>query len=295
MNEEDLISETETEDKIKDDIKQKEKICRKCLIKKNINNFTRDRGKYDGYSTQCRECIQNKQKETKEETLVQFDIVDLYKDTEYDQDKNKTTHYSSVFIGSSKSGKSTMLKHVVNRISYKYDLICVFSNSLSDPMYNFIEYDDESKYIAFDEYKADVIRDLFTLQKETDNKMSILLLFDDCISTSSKDSNMLLQTFVRGRNSGMSIIFSSQSPTMINKTARANANYVYILKNNSPLMLETIIENFCEGYIKYPEHIKNKSRRMEFYKKYLIDKTKDYHAILIDMLNCEVYRYKVFL
>lgn len=273
------------------------KICKKCGQPKPKSEFYKDSRELDKLMTRCKDCF-HKRTEQKDiiNTLNEYaNIKEMFKDNDYDIDKNKTTHYSALWIGSSKSGKSTQIKHVLNTIDNKYDLIVVFSNSLSDPMYSFIDYSDNSKYIAFEEFDAKVIGDLFSLNKAIGNALSILLLFDDCISHSSKDAHYLTQCFTRGRNSGISIIFSTQSPVMIGRVARSNANYIFICKNNSPLINETISDNFIDGVIPVPNYANTSSKRKEYYKQFLMEKTKDYHSIVVDLLNCSWKPYKVNL
>lgn len=289
---------SEIKEEINEIIKKK---CNKCKIIKDLNDFYNDRRNYKDKKTSiCKQCfylkkdiklkmIENKKKENMS-FAQEANIKKMYEDSEYDKTKNKTSHYSMIILGSSRSGKTTKIKKIIEEIEHKYDLIFVFSNSLNDPIYNFIDYSEKSKYISLFDYDAEIIKDIFNLQRAVKNIYNILVLFDDCVSNSSKQSDALMNIFIRGRNSGISIIFSSQSPVLIGKIGRTNSNYVVICKNNSPLIIETIIENFISHQIKIDENI-SKRNRDTFYKDYISENTQNYKAIVLDMLNNNVYTY----
>jgi hypothetical protein len=59
--------------------------------------------------------------------------------------------------------------------------------------------------------------------------LDILIIFDDCVSVKQKYQDEILQVFTRERNVGISIMFVSQSPALMNKVWRDNSDYVMLL------------------------------------------------------------------
>lgn len=273
--------------------------CKACNESKPIGQFYRDKYKYNGLKYEyCKTCAKQF-KQTKHAQLgdrIDKDkLMTLYADTPHDISIGKTTCHSSLFIGSSKSGKSTLIKDMILTLKHKYDLIIVFSESLHDGIYSYIDYGDKSNFICFDSFDESIIEDLFTLNKQTNNTFNFLVLFDDMTGLKTRDSNAITQLFIRGRNSGISIFFSTQHYALINKAVRTNCNYVYLLRTNSPSVRSTLAEQFLYNVLKTPPSLTSKTKKLDWYNNYLVDNTSNYGIIIINNLSDppEVYKYMV--
>lgn len=271
--------------------------CKECNQDLPLSSFYKDKYKYNGLKQEkCKDCIKKLKtnKISSDNNISTEQLLNKFQDTEYDKTKCKTTCYSSIFIGSSKSGKSTLIKHLLKLLEPRFDLIVIFSESLHDSMYDFINYDEKSKYIAFDIFQPQIIRDLFEINKQTKNSLNILVLFDDLTNISNRDNNEILQMFIRGRNSGINIWYSTQHYSLIGKAMRANANYIFLLRTNISVK-QSLIEQFLYGIVKVPDSITSRTRKIDYLVDYLTSKTLDYGILIIDNLADPptVYHYKV--
>lgn len=279
-------------------------VCKKCGIEKHRSEYYKDKHRASGlkHDNICKKCIldykNNKvvKQNNEQGNISKEDLLKLYDDTEYDKGIAKKTHFSSLFIGSSKSGKSTLIKHMIKELEERYDLIIIFSQSLHDPMYDFINYGEKSKYIAFDDFNKSIINDIFKLNKLTKNALNVLVLFDDLVNLSTRDNNEITQMFIRGRNSGISILYSTQHYSLMNKAVRANANYIFLLRTNSPSVRISLAEHFLYNILPVPiSNQSSKTRKLEYYNNYIMDKTQNYGIIIVDNLSDppKILNYKV--
>lgn len=145
-------------------------------------------------------------------------------------------HFAMTIIAPRRTGKSYFIRHIFNEQDFnrKFDLHVVFSQSLS----NQISVDFYADFVPgsymFDDATVipEVMKRLFDLQKETMRKtgkyLSILIIFDDMLSVKQKYSDEILQVYIRGRNIGMSIIMTSQTPALLSKDWRTNSDYVVL-------------------------------------------------------------------
>lgn len=277
--------------------------CKGCGIDKTIKNYYLDKYKPDGLrkGQYCKQCVKEYMAKKPLEKLNKTEINDeelkkMFSNTEYDNQKGKTTCHSAVFIGASKSGKSTLIKHLVKILEDRYDLIIIFSESLHDPMYDFINYGEKSKYLAFGAFNSNIILDIFEVNKCTKNALNILVLFDDLTNLKTRDNNEILQMFIRGRNSGISIFYSTQHYTLINKAMRSNANYIFLLRTNSSVKA-SLAEQFLVGVVKPPETIQGKQKRIDWLVDYITNGTMNYSSLIVDNLADppRVIKYKPIL
>lgn len=273
--------------------------CKLCNKNKPIEEFYKDKYKASGVKNErCKECI--KKIELGEEIvpgqqitkkLPFANVVDMFKNNAYDDRINKVTHYSMYIVAQSKSGKTTFLLHLLDKIEYKYDFIIFLSYNLHDPIYSSIL--QNPKYLCFDNYTDDLLHDLFILNKETKNKLSFCIVLDDCLGSHTKHGDMLFQLFTRGRNNGMTIIVSSQVAKGLNSDSRSNINYGVFMKLNNPQMIENMVESFIYGLIETPPFLKSKGKKVEYLINYYRNHTNNYNMMIVDFLNNEVFTYKV--
>lgn len=162
----------------------------------------------------------------------------------------KGKHFSMILLAPRRQGKSTLIKYIFEKYDFnrRFDLHVVFSNSLSNAQ----DPDFYAKFVPgsyqYWDYKPEVMQKLFELQQENISKfgkyLDILIIFDDCVSVKQKYQDDILQVFTRGRNNGMSIMFASQSPALMNKIWRDNCDYALLLFEKDGTNRKKNIENF---------------------------------------------------
>lgn len=183
---------------------------------------------------------------------------------------------SCCFLGSTRSGKTTFLKYLLDECFDKHFKI-LMSNSIHAPIYK-----DMKDIVKSPIYIPKLIREGYEINKGTDNKYSLLYILDDVIS--AKFDKQLLNLLAIHRNSNLSAIISIQSPILLNSATRGNLNYVFLGRMNSDEQVEKTIRMYLTSYL--PGKMTEKIRRYR-------EMTEDHHWIVIDNLTGDVYRTKI--
>jgi hypothetical protein len=183
---------------------------------------------------------------------------------------------SCCFLGSTRSGKTTFLKCLLDKYFDKHFKV-LMSNSIHAPIYK-----DIKDIVKSPIYIPKVVREGYEINKATDNKYSFLYILDDVVS--AKFDKELLKLLAIYRNSNLSAIISIQSPILLNSATRGNLNYVFLGRMNSDEQIEKTIRMYLTSYL--PGKMTEKIRRYR-------DMTEDHHWIVIDNLTGDVYRTKI--
>jgi len=189
---------------------------------------------------------------------------------------------SILMVGSTRSGKSTALKYILDKY-FKKHLGVLFSESAHSNAYKDMKYNNLPLSSVFD---SELIRDCYIVNKETKNYYPFLFILDDV--PLMKNDKQLLKLLTIYRNSSISGIVCVQSPTLLNPTCRSNFNFVMLFKQNTSAQAEAVIKCFLRGV--FPEGL-NYDQKIDLYNQL----TQDHHFILIDNLNGGIYRCKIDL
>ena len=189
--------------------------------------------------------------------------------------------YTIVMIGASRSGKTTVMKHIVDKyLKGKILFFTSFNN------HHEIYKDMPKHTIICNDYHPEIIHDFHILQKETKNKHKACFIFDDAIGPQLKNHKEITRLFSVYRNSDMCGIFNAQAPTLVSTVGRSNANYILLFKQNSAGEVEHICKDFLRGY--FPSTMRLNDRIIWFQ-----NATADHHFIMIDNINNTVHRCKL--
>ena len=183
---------------------------------------------------------------------------------------------SLCFLGSTRSGKTTFLKEVVNDY-FKKHLKIIMSNSIHNPIY-----DSMKDIVKSPLYIPKLVKDGYDINKNTDNHYNFLYILDDVVT--AKFDKELLKLLAIYRNSALSCIMSIQSPILLNSATRGNLNYVFLGRMNSEEQIEKTIKMYLSSYLdgKMVDKIRE-------YKQL----TENHYWIVIDNLTGEIYRTKI--
>jgi GTPase SAR1 family protein len=194
--------------------------------------------------------------------------------------EKSTGGMSICMIGSTRSGKTTFLRHLLR--SYYKDHVAV----LMSPNIHARVYDDLDKHIIqTDCFRPEIINDMYTINKKCDNHYEFLAVLDDIVT--AKFNKDLLKLFTTHRNAGVSGIMCIQSPILLNSAMRGNLNVVMLGYMNSDESCEKVIRMFC--YATIPG--RNVEEKIHEYKRL----TADHHWIVINNLTGECFRTKLRL
>jgi len=189
---------------------------------------------------------------------------------------------SVLMIGSTRCGKTTALKHILETY-FKKHIGVIFSESAKAPAYQHMKYPNLPLSSTF---IPNLIKSCYHINKDLKNHYDFLFVLDD--TPLVKNDKQLLKMLTIYRNSNISAITCVQSPTMLNPTCRSNFNFVMLFHQNTTEQAEQVVKCYMRGY--FPKHWRYEDK-IEWYQK----ATADHHFILIDNLNGTIQRCKIDL
>ena len=182
-------------------------------------------------------------------------------------------------VGSTRSGKTTLLKHTLEKFFDKH-LGILMTPSVHAPVYSDIKGLEKAP-----QYVPRVIDEMFSINRKTENHYPFLAVLDDVVT--AKFDKTLLKSFTIYRNSGITTIMSVQNPIIFNSVTRGNFNAVILGYLNSDEACEKVIRMFC--YTAIPG--KNIEEKIAEYKRL----TADHYWLHICHLTGEMTRFKLRL
>jgi len=190
----------------------------------------------------------------------------------------KTGGVSIGLIGSTRSGKTTLLKYLIKKY-FDEHITILMSNSIHAPIYKEIE-----DCIKSPIYSPTIIKEGYEINRKCDNHYPFLFILDDVVD--KKFDKELLKLFTIYRNSGISAILSIQSPILLNSASRGNINFVMLGRLNSDESIEKVVRMYLMSYL--TGKIDDKIRA---YKRL----TENHHFILVNNILGEVSRFKIIV
>jgi len=194
----------------------------------------------------------------------------------------KTGGCSILMIGSTRCGKTTCLKHILEKY-FKGHVGCIFSESAKAPAYQHMKYPNLPLASC---YIPEIVKASYQINKEMKNHYDFLYVLDDVPLV--KNDKQLLKMLTIYRNSNISAIDCVQSPTLLNPTCRSNFNFVLLFHQNTTEQTEQVVKAYLRGY--FPKHWRYEDK-IEWYNK----ATADHHFIFIDNLAGTIQRCKIDL
>ena len=188
---------------------------------------------------------------------------------------------SWAFIGSSRSGKTTLLKHIYKTFYSDHISIMFSMNSQAD-----IYKDLSSKIMVCDKFFPELIKDCHTINTLSGNKFKFWICTDDYVDLKVKNHPEITRMLTIYRNAGISSIQSFQGRTLMSSVGRNSCNFVAVLKQNTPMEWERVIKEFLSMYL--PTGM-NMAQMIAFCQ----EATKDYQFFFINSLDGECYLTKL--
>lgn len=192
--------------------------------------------------------------------------------------EQKTGGVSFALIGSTRSGKTTLLKHILDKY-FKKHIKVLMSNSIHAPIYK-----DIPDAIQSPVYTPRILKEGYEINRKCNNHYPLLYILDDVVD--KKFDKELLKLLTIYRNSGLSAMISVQSPVLLNSASRGNINFVILMKLNSDESIEKVVRMYLMSYLKG-----NIAEKIRTYKQL----TEGHHFFLINNLTGEVYRSKIHI
>lgn len=192
------------------------------------------------------------------EAMKLFPIQDFV----FDRDERVAMRACSFgVIGSSKSGKTTLIKYLLKH-QFAEDLKVFMTQSPQADIYNSIK----SECAFAPAYIPDIIKSCSKINKGTKNHYQFLVIVDDVVGVKQdKEMTKLLCLY---RNHGISAIVGGQDLTLLSATGRANLNHVILMAQRTSNRVEDNVKNFLRGY--FPKSL-SLEEKMELYQRLTAD------------------------
>lgn len=186
---------------------------------------------------------------------------------------------SIVLIGSTRSGKTTMLNYLYKE-HFKDTISILFTNSLNSGSYKLLE----KTCVTSDMYHPEIVKDAYLINHSTKNHYKFCMIIDDI--TDHKGEKETLKLFTIYRNSRISTLLCAQATTMMSKTCRANINVVMLGRLNNDSEIEMVIKSYLTSF--FPTRL-YMAEKIALYRQL----TSDYTFIAIDMVGGDIFRTKL--
>lgn len=169
------------------------------------------------------------------------------------------TGNSTVLLGSSKAGKTTVMMHLFAKYYGGKDYISILF--AANPQIE--HYKDKKHLIVASQYEPKLVRMAQKVQKGTGNHYRFCFLLDDMLD--QRDDRALKSLVLSYRNSDLSSLVCLQYSNLLAKNSRANVNNILLFRFNSQEAIEIVVNQFLRSFFRRlgvaPEDM------VDFYKK----------------------------
>jgi len=146
------------------------------------------------------------------------------------------TGFSVTIVGSSKSGKTYLLKRLLEKYVTNKKSICILC---AQNVHNNIYRGYPKDVIMTDAYSSTLVKAGARINKKMNNKFPICYVLDDIITV--KNDSKLEDAYLTLRNSLVSIIVLIQNIQLLKSTSRSNSNIIIFKKFNNPKAIEEYV------------------------------------------------------
>jgi hypothetical protein len=186
---------------------------------------------------------------------------------------------SMIMIGSTRSGKSTLLNYLYKKHFEKF-ISVLMSNSLQSDAYKMLK----KTCVTSDHYHPEVLKDMYKINHSTNNHYKFMVIIDDVTHIRGDKEVQRLMTIYR--NSRISCVVCAQGAVMADKLARSNINYVFLGRMNSSSEIERNVKEYLTGH--FPSNMKI-ADKIHLYKQL----TQDHQWICLDQINGTIFLTKL--
>lgn len=190
--------------------------------------------------------------------------------------------FRMVIVGTSGSGKSYFAKHLIQNVLPVYDFVFVFSSTIHDGGYDYIESD--FKFPALKPYHVITIRNHLTKIKQLGLRSRSLILLDDSATIESNKRTRYSAAFDDifthvSRHLNIDLIACYQNTVQISTTVRSNLTHLVIFRiplERNRKALRDFMSNLLSD-----EELKGEKPEV-FIDRYVNENTGGYRCIVID-------------
>lgn len=273
---------TSTEDKTKK--------CTVCKKVKPHSEFYKNRIMKDGLQYHCKKCCRslksarrNKAKKKYNlEKAVKQDIFNL-PELKFRESllKKNDVFFSSTFIAQSRSGKTYLLRHLLNEIRDLYNIVIVITKNTQNTMYKNTDHIIDFVTTGHNGQYKKIIKMIRLFQEKTKNKLlNWLVIFDDF---SKPRCPLMRDLYTDGRNANISVIHLIQDVTMAMNQCRFNSLHIFLFHQKNPKLIKRIIDHFVLDFVPVPKEIKTRADKITFLIEWLQTQTQNYTSVVLNI------------
>lgn len=241
--------------------------------------------------------IQN-QNITKNSEYPHIDVQGILSNPDIVNNMSKGSGSTFVLIGSSKSGKSTLMVKmgIMWKKLYPSTIVILISYTYNNdsPLYSSLKEVCGEEIVVTDKINESIAL-AQKIQQQTGGAQPILFLIDDVVT--EKNNKRIMELFLTLRNNNISTIMAMQTCKLFNKNNRGNVNYIIAgrLANNEIIedCFKTFLSGLYSGTKKVPDPRAGPNPTPDDYvPQYMVDyrrDTQNYQKIMIDQLNDKIY------
>jgi len=156
--------------------------------------------------------------------------------------------FRALVVGSSGSGKTNITMNIIQKSSGTFNSIMLFTANKKEPLYEYLESVIPAEQLEI--YEGLSHLNSMDLNSEIGSGGQVLVIFDDLVL--SKDQGQIETLYLRGRkannNSGISILYLSQSYHMVPSVIRKNITFI-IIKRLGTRRDRTAVVRECSGQL----------------------------------------------
>jgi len=241
--------------------------CRQLLPLTRFKHIADQNGNLKYYSKNCKNCERTGQQHIKR-------VQDSYKSYKtncrltklpFKELINKEEPIVIGILASSRSGKTTLLYHIIEYMKDYYDVILFFSANSNSKIYKNFK---SKKIIMVNGFDDRIIYAMHHLNQSCDGRFNFLVIMDDIIDT--KYSQCVTNLFSIYRNANFSTIHCVQYKKYMSKDARAQCHKILCGKQNNMEEIQDTCETYLYGFPPLMEcipkeiHTKSFTRHFKF-------------------------------
>jgi len=150
------------------------------------------------------------------------------------------------FIGSTGSGKTTLMKRIYQTVFEGEDFITIlFAVNKEAQIYK----DFGRDVIRMEQFDERIPKMEKTIQKGTGMKYKFLNILDDQVDTSTKNNETLKKLVTSYRNSQIYTFLTLQDKVLLSSVNRGNLHRIFFMKMNSEEAIERIIRTYLSTFL----------------------------------------------
>lgn len=195
---------------------------------------------------------------------------------------------TAFLVGGSMSGKTSLIvQSLINilknpNLRDRYDLIIIFSESLSALPLSDLPKRKDLKILIFPMYLPELVKLAKKINYKTDNRYGFYFILDDCMELRG---NVVKQQILQLRNMGISTLVSTQYCKNVTPSMRNSFHNIYVTGSRTTADRKILVDLFLNPYLRdmglkteverdnfIREHTKRENNQRELIR---IDTTKD--------------------